>query len=68
MFPAQDARTAHLGYQLAWLTANGERDARIAAATAAERLTVSPTMDPSLERDELDGLVDRVATGRRDGW
>ena len=36
MFPAQDARTAHLGYQLAWLTTTGDRDARIAAAAAAE--------------------------------
>ena len=63
VFPAQDARTAHLGYQLAWLTTPGDRDARIAAATAAEGLTVSPTMDPSLERDELERP--RRASGRR---
>jgi hypothetical protein len=67
VFPAQGARTAHLGYQLAWLTAAGDRDARIAAATEAEGLTISPTMDPSLERDELDGLVARWQQARREG-
>jgi hypothetical protein len=66
-FPAQDARTAHLGYQLAWLTASGDRDERMAAAAAAERLTVSPTMDPSLERDELSDLVEKWQAGRREG-
>jgi hypothetical protein len=66
-FPAQDARTAHLGYQVAWLTTPGDRDARMLAAGAAERLTVSPTMDPSLERDELGGLVERWQAGRREG-
>lgn len=66
-FPAQDARTAHLGYQLAWLTAQGGRDSRMAAAMAAERLTVSPTMDPSLERDHLSDLVEVWQAGRRDG-
>ena len=66
-FPAQPARTAHLGYQLAWLTAPGNRDSRMAAATAAERLSVSPTMDPSVEREELSDLVERWQTGRREG-
>jgi len=66
-FPAQDARTAHLGYQLAWLASVGDRDKRMAAAAAAEQLTVSPTMDPSLERDELSGLVEKWQVGRRTG-
>lgn len=66
-FPAQDARTAHLGYQLAWLTTPGDRDTRVQAATAAEHLTVSPTMDPSVERDELSDLVAQWQVGRRDG-
>jgi hypothetical protein len=65
VFPAQDARTAHLGFQLAWLDTEGDRDARRAAASAAEMLTVSPTMDPSLERDQLGGLVERWQAGRR---
>ena len=62
VFPAQDARTAHLGFQLAWLTTAGDRDARIAAAADAEGLTVSPTMDPALERD--DAQRPRRARGR----
>jgi len=65
VFPAQDARTAHLGFQLAWLTTDGDRAARAVVAEAAESFTVSPTMDPSLERDELSGLVEKWQAGRR---
>lgn len=65
VFPAQDARTAHLGFQLAWLTTDGDRDRRIAAAAHAESLTVSPTMDPALERDRLQHLVEAWQRGRR---
>ena len=67
VFPAQGARTAHLGYQLAWLTAAGGRAERMGAALDAEQRTVSPTMDPSLERHELTGLVERWQAGRRNG-
>ena len=67
VFPAQDTRTAHLGYQLAWLTALSDRNGRMEAATAAEQLTVSPTMDPSLERDDLARLVEQWQAGRREG-
>lgn len=67
VFPAQDARTAHLGYQLAWLITAGDRETRSAAATAAESLPVSPTMDPSLERDTLSVLVDEWQARRRAG-
>jgi hypothetical protein len=67
VFPAQDARTAHLGYQLAWLATPGYRDERMAAAMRAEQLTVSPTMDPSLERDELGDVVERWQSARRAG-
>ena len=34
--PGADVRTAHLGYQLAWLTTPGDRDDRMAAASEAE--------------------------------
>lgn len=67
VFPAQDARTAHLGYQLAWLNTDCDRDSKLAAAAEAEGLTVSPTMDPALERDDLSDLVERRQTGRREG-
>lgn len=66
-FPAQDARTAHLGFQLAWLATEGDRNARVEAAAAAEALTVSPTMDPSLERDPVGDLVEQWQAGRRSG-
>lgn len=66
-FPAQGARTAHLGYQLAWLGTPGESDSRMAAANGAEQLTVSPTMDPSVEREELSDLVESWQAGRREG-
>lgn len=65
VFPAQDARTAHLGFQLAWLTGPDGRVGRLAAAGDAEQLTVSPTMDPSLERDDLSELVEAWQAARR---
>ncbi len=67
VFPAQDVRTAHLGFQMAWLTTQGNRDARLAAAADAEGLTVSPTMNPTLERDRLSDLVSTWQDSRRDG-
>jgi len=65
--PAQRARTAHLGYTLGWCATTGDREQRLAAAMAAERLTVSPTMDPALERNPLAELVNRWNECRRAG-
>ncbi len=59
VFPAQGARTAHLGFQLAWLASPGERQARLDAAMTAEALTVSPTMDPALDREVLSDQVEK---------
>jgi len=67
VFPAQDARTAHLGYQLAWLETDGDRTKRLAAAEEAELLTISPTLDPDLDRRVLSDLVERWQAVRRDG-
>ncbi len=67
VFPAQAVRTAHLGYQLAWLAGPEGRDERMAAAMAAERLPVSPTLDPEVDRDQLSGLVERWQERRREG-
>jgi len=66
-FPAQTVRLAHLGYQLAWLETEGGREDRITASSDAELLTVSPTMDPQLEEDELEGRVGRWQSARREG-
>jgi len=57
-FPAEDARQAHLGFLLAWLTTAGTRDDRIRAAGTAELSSVSPTMNPALERDQLALLLE----------
>lgn len=67
VFPAQDVRQAHLGYLLAWLGTDGDRWTRMAAAAQAEGRTVSPTMDPTLERDDLGDAVGRCAVARRGG-
>ncbi len=67
VFPAQDARTAHLGYQLAWLASADDRARRLDAATLAEGQTISPTMDPALERSELTDRVERWNELRRSG-
>ena len=66
-FPAQGVRTAHLGYLLAWLATDGDREARQAAAFAAEAFPISPTMDPQVERDQLEPLVSKRQKARRDG-
>jgi hypothetical protein len=67
VFPAQDTRTAHLGFQLAWIATSGDREARMQAATEAETKPVSPTLDPVLDRDRIADLVDAWQGGRRDG-
>lgn len=67
VFPAQDARTAHLGFQLAWLETVGDRAHRMAAAGEAELLTISATLDPDLDRRVLSDLVEQWQTARRAG-
>jgi hypothetical protein len=58
-FPAEDIRQAHLGFLLAWLETSGDLGARRRAARAAERQAVGITLDPRIERDELEGAVAR---------
>ena len=64
-FPAQDARQAHLGFLLAWLRTKGNGRDRAAAAELAERDPVSPTMAPSVDRDELAPLLEKRQSRRR---
>ena len=68
VFPSDPVREAHLGFLLAWLRTSGEREDRLAAAEDAERRSMSTTLDPRLERQELDPLVAewRSATQSRD--
>jgi hypothetical protein len=64
-FPAEDVRQGHLGFLLAWLRTAGGRDARLEAAVEAERHSVATALDPALERDELDRLVERRSEAER---
>jgi hypothetical protein len=66
-FPAQDARQAHLGFLLAWLNTSGDRAARIASSANAETKPVSPTMDPTMERDFLEKPLERRRSRLREG-
>ena len=59
VFPAEDVRQAHLGYLLAWLEASGQREKRLQAAQEAEEHSISITLDPTIERDVLEPLVDK---------
>ena len=56
-FPSDDVRQGHLGFLLAWLGTKGGRTARSAAADAAERESVSTSLDPEFERQKLQPLV-----------
>jgi hypothetical protein len=59
VFPAEDVRQAHLGYLLAWLETSGNRKRRLEAAQEAEEHSISTSLDPSIERDELEPLVEK---------
>lgn len=65
-FPCEDVRQAHLGLLIAWLENRGDRDNGISAALEAEQLSVSTALDPSLEREELEDLVEAFNKSRRD--
>jgi len=58
-FPAEDVRQAHIGYLLAWLETSGRRDKRLQAAQEAEEHSISMTLDPAIERDVLEPLVEK---------
>jgi hypothetical protein len=66
-FPTETTRQGHLGFLLAWLQAKGGRAARMAAAEEAERLPVSTSLDPALERDELAPYVEMYNEARNSG-
>lgn len=63
-FPADDVRQAHLGFLMAW-HGRGTRDSRWKAASKAEVESVGITMDPELERKELQPLVEEWNEARK---
>jgi hypothetical protein len=58
-FPAQPTRAAHLGFLLAWLDPDGDRESRRRAASVAEQQPIGWSLDPELERKPLEALVQR---------
>jgi hypothetical protein len=66
-FPSQDQRQGHLGYLLGWLGDQGDRATRAAAASQAERLAISTTLDPEVERDQTEQLVSAWQAAARAG-
>ncbi len=66
-FPAETTRQGHLGFLLAWLEAKGGREARLTAASAAERLPIATTLDPEFERSKLEPVVQRHNDASRSG-
>src|SRR5258705_3279365 len=65
-YPSDNIRQGHLGFLLAWLNTKGSRDARMAAAEAAERQSISTSLDPPFERDELAPDVEAYNEARKD--
>jgi len=57
-FPAEDVRQAHLGFLLAWLETRGGREVRLHAAHEAERMAVATSLDPPVERADLQPAVE----------
>ena len=64
VFPATPIRQAHLGYLLAWLNGGTDRDTRLAAALAAEKLSMSTVLDPHIERTNLQPSVSAWGAAR----
>jgi hypothetical protein len=66
-FPATDLRQGHLGFLLAWLQEEGDREARMKAAAKQEQRPIATTLDPAVERDELQPRVDQWNEAFRGG-
>jgi hypothetical protein len=69
-FPGESLRQQHLGYLLSWLRANpasatNERELRLRLAEAAERDTISWTLDPELEESSLEPLLKAFSEARK---
>ncbi len=65
-FPCEDVRQGHLGYLMAWLQTTGNRAKRLTAAATAERRSISTSLDPAVERDELAEPVERYGEARNE--
>lgn len=66
-FPSEDIRQEHLGFLLSWLQPGLTAAKRGALAHGAEEHAVSSSLDPAIERDELEPLVSRWNANSKDG-
>ncbi len=67
VFPVDDIRQQHLGFLLAMVNTGGSLADRMEAAEVAEGLSVSHTLTPELERDDLSPLVEAFNEARKGG-
>jgi hypothetical protein len=58
-FPAEDIRQEHLGFLLPWIQPGLTVEQRRELAHKAEQHAVSASLDPAIERDQLEPLVSR---------
>jgi hypothetical protein len=66
-FPAEAVRQQHLGFLLAWLETQGSREVRASAARDAERHAIATNLDPDIEREELQPVLEAYNDARRAG-
>lgn len=66
-FPVDDIRGQHLGLLTSYLVPDSTPEEIAEAVRIAEKLPVSPTLDPVLERDDLEPLVDQFNSANREG-
>lgn len=59
VFPTANIRQGHLGHLLGWLKPADSRDERLDGARTAERKSVATVLNPDVERDVLQPLVER---------
>lgn len=64
-YPSDNLRQGHLGFLFAWLNTKGGREVRMAAAEEAERQSISTSLDPPFERDELAPDVEAYNEARK---
>jgi hypothetical protein len=57
-FPSEDMRQGHLGYLLAWLSSTDGYEAGLAKASDAERESVATTLNPHVERNEIEPALE----------
>lgn len=66
-FPSEDIRQEHLGFLLPWLRPGLTAAERGALAHEAEEHAVSTSLDPAIERKQLEPLVSRWNANSKDG-